>query len=46
MTLNESVPVTKQDLQFNLKVKVTIHEVMDAQSVYNGKQLFCVFGVS
>ena len=41
-----SVPVAKQDLHFNLKVKVTIHELMDLQPAYDGKSLFCVFNVS
>lgn len=41
-----NAPVAKQDLHFNLKVKVTIHEVTDLQSSYEGKTLFCVFDVS
>ena len=41
-----SAPVAKQDLHFSLKVKVTIHEVTDLHSSYEGKALFCVFDVS
>lgn len=40
-----NVSVSKQDLQFNLKVKVTIHDISDLQPAYEGKPLFFVFGV-
>jgi hypothetical protein len=35
----------KQDLHFDFKVKVTIHELTELQS-YEGKSLFVVFNVS
>jgi len=41
-----NVQVSKKDLQFNLKIKVTLHDLVEVQSAYKGKEIFCTFGVS